>query len=148
MLSVSVTSIGYHKAVAEKAPELLPAVEAGEISLKAAAEEARHPESFEDDRPPPTEKRPTRAERMIARKAERKAARAAKPKLTAQEKVAKSSASYMEHLHDAFRSSGQTRAKLIDQWWSDLTEEGRQRFYDDKIAPWLEARGGKRKAMG
>ena len=77
---------------------------------------------------------------MIARKAERKAARAAKPKLTAQERAAKSDASYMEHLHDAFRSNGQTRAELIDRWWERLTEEGRQRFYDDKIAPWLEAR--------
>ena len=43
-LDVSVSAIGYHKAVAEKAPELLPAVEAGEITLKAAAQIARRVE--------------------------------------------------------------------------------------------------------
>ena len=49
LLDVSVSSIGYHRAIAEKAPDLLPAVETGLIGMKEAAEEARHPEFLEDD---------------------------------------------------------------------------------------------------
>lgn len=53
MLDVSVSSIGNFRAVAEKTPELLPAVMAGDIGIRAAADMARHPENFDDEQPPP-----------------------------------------------------------------------------------------------
>jgi ParB-like chromosome segregation protein Spo0J len=56
------------------------------------------------------------------------------------QKAAKATSRYLERLVEVFESHGQTRAEIIDRWWGGLPESDRQRFYDDKIAPWLAAK--------
>ena len=54
MLDVSVASVGRAKTVIDLAPELLDAVRAGKINLRAAADMARHPDEPSSPQPRPS----------------------------------------------------------------------------------------------
>jgi ParB-like chromosome segregation protein Spo0J len=121
MLGVSVRSVANAKVIAESAPELIPAVKAGEISMTAAAQVARHGPAADDKAAldPDELKTTTETTRVTAAKANDRR---------------------IDDLIGVANSDGQTWEQVLDGWWEGTSDARRQRFFDRRVEPWLEAR--------
>ena len=154
MLDVSVASVGRAKAVIDLALKLLPAVEAGKIGLRAAADMARHPDEQSESATPTESENPEAQLARMSANAKANAAKALKADARYRQKDIRavfrrlSEAERSRFLADvisvddviAWRMSAlnSQRRQIADAYFNAITSVSERLNHDEVVRAWIE----------